>query len=225
MNTVHAQTAASEKAHKKTIALFGGSFDPPHKAHQEIPVFLLERKLVDEVWYVPVKLHPFGKNISADKDRLAMLEKVLEEIRTTHPDLKDKIKINTWELEQQEQSYTIHTLDSFAQEYPDNKFQWVIGSDNLEKFNLWQDYKRILEEYGVFVYPRQGYFIRDLRGGMHYLGDGPFIPISSTEIRKGIQSPKFVASDTSALPEFILPEVAEYATKHRLYKNQKKSLL
>ena len=34
----------------KKIALYGGMFDPPTKAHLKIPMEILDRKLVDEVW-------------------------------------------------------------------------------------------------------------------------------------------------------------------------------
>ena len=56
------------------IALFGGGFDPPHLGHQFITQTLLERQIVEEVWYVPVKQHPFGKQVSADQHRVAMLK-------------------------------------------------------------------------------------------------------------------------------------------------------
>lgn len=205
---------------KTRVALFGGGFDPPHKGHQLIPIFLLDHKLVDEVWYVPVKLHPFGKQVSPDKDRLAMIEAVVAQLKKTHPQYADNIKINTWELDRPDQtaeSYTIRTLDELSQKYPQHTFKFVIGSDNLEKFHLWGDYKRILDEYGVFVYPRVGYFSKALRVGMHFLGDAPLISVSSTQMRQQLQENH---PDAGASSELILPAVTKYATAHHLYQKK-----
>ncbi len=43
------------------VALFGGSFNPPHVAHQMVALYVLETQPVDELWFVPTYAHPFGK--------------------------------------------------------------------------------------------------------------------------------------------------------------------
>ena len=43
------------------VALFGGSFNPPHVAHQLVALYVLETQPVDELWFVPTYAHPFGK--------------------------------------------------------------------------------------------------------------------------------------------------------------------
>jgi nicotinate-nucleotide adenylyltransferase len=56
------------------IALFGGSFNPPHVAHQLVALYVLETQPVDELWFVPTYTHPFGKELAAYDHRLAMCE-------------------------------------------------------------------------------------------------------------------------------------------------------
>ena len=55
----------------RRVGLFGGSFNPPHVAHQLVALYVLET-LVDEVWFVPTYSHPFGKDLAAYDHRIAM---------------------------------------------------------------------------------------------------------------------------------------------------------
>jgi nicotinate-nucleotide adenylyltransferase len=56
------------------VAVFGGSFNPPHAAHQLVALYVLETQPVDELWIVPTFAHPFGKPLAAFEDRVAMCE-------------------------------------------------------------------------------------------------------------------------------------------------------
>ena len=56
------------------VALFGGSFNPPHVAHQLAALYVLETAPVDELWFVPAFEHAFGKPLAPFDDRLAMCE-------------------------------------------------------------------------------------------------------------------------------------------------------
>src|ERR1051326_2001736 len=58
------------------VALFGGSFNPPHVAHQLVALYVLETQPVDELWFVPTYAHPFGKPLAPYADRVAMCELV-----------------------------------------------------------------------------------------------------------------------------------------------------
>src|SRR5204862_8276407 len=59
-------------ASRVRVALFGGSFNPPHIAHQLAALYVLETAPVDELWFVPAYEHAFGKPLAAFDDRLAM---------------------------------------------------------------------------------------------------------------------------------------------------------
>ena len=54
------------------VALFGGSFNPPHVAHQLVALYVLETQPVDELWFVPTFAHPFGKPLAGYEHRIAM---------------------------------------------------------------------------------------------------------------------------------------------------------
>lgn len=198
------------EASRQIIALFGGSFDPPHSAHQHIPLFLLKNKFAQQVWYVPVKHHPFGKTVSSDTDRLAMLELLVTRLKNEHPEFAAQLCIETHELEANQTSYTIDTLEGLAAKFPQYEFRWVVGSDNLAKFNQWDRYQDILHKFGVFVYPRENYPAEPLLPGMVFLLNAPIVKVSSTQVRTQVKGQQPVTA-------LVLPEVAEYIAEHDLY--------
>src|SRR5512146_215517 len=56
------------------VALFGGSFNPPHVGHQLLALYVLETEPVDELWLVPCWRHPFEKELAPFEHRLRMTE-------------------------------------------------------------------------------------------------------------------------------------------------------
>ncbi len=185
------------------VALFGGAFDPPHLGHQFITTTLLTQNLVDEVWYVPVKQHPFGKQMSADTARLDMLRLIV-------PESDPRIKIETYELEKSGISYTLETFQYLSQKYPEHTFSWVIGSDNLPTFYKWLDIHQQLLDYPFFVYPRQGFAMVPLYPNMTPLSGVKEVVLSSTQVRAAAKS-------GSSLTGLVDPAVAQYIEQHQLY--------
>lgn len=45
----------------KKIALFGGSFDPPHLGHQLVISYLMGSQDIDECWVIPAYKHALGE--------------------------------------------------------------------------------------------------------------------------------------------------------------------
>src|SRR6266542_5543401 len=54
------------------VAFFGGSFNPPHVAHQLVALYVLETEPLDELWFVPCWKHPFDKALAPYAERLQM---------------------------------------------------------------------------------------------------------------------------------------------------------
>ncbi len=187
------------------ICVFGGAFDPPHLGHQTVATEIIARKLADEVWFVPTKIHSFGKVMTAPEHRLAMLALIQT----------PQTKIETYELEQSGVSYTFNTLEALAKKYPEHQFSWVIGSDNLAKFHTWgdawgRDYQQLLAAFPFYVYPRHGFPFEPLYPGMTALKELPEITVSSTEVRERI-------AQNQSLAGFVQPAVADYINSHQLY--------
>ncbi|MBD3279610.1 MAG: adenylyltransferase/cytidyltransferase family protein, partial [Candidatus Pacebacteria bacterium] len=108
------------------VVLLGAAFDPAHLGHLQMTKAVLAQQLADQVWLVPTNQHPFGKTLSSAQHRLAMLKLLIAD-----PVVKDQVKIITYELDQDQPSYSLATLQALAQQYPQHQFSWLIGADNL----------------------------------------------------------------------------------------------
>lgn len=181
------------------IILFGGAFDPIHLGHQQVVANILNQHLADQVWYVPTGVHDFDKQMSSAQDRLAMLELVI--VANT--------KIETCEFERKT-SHTFDTLEQLSHQYPEFKFSWLIGSDNLAKFHLWHHWQEMLVKYQFYVYPREGFDFTPIYPGMIPLKDLPKVSISSTQIRNLVKAKKTING-------LVDPKVEEYIIKNNLY--------
>jgi nicotinate-nucleotide adenylyltransferase len=150
----------------KRIALFGGSFNPPHEGHREIARRVAGRKGIDEVWILPVYRHPFGK-------RLAPFSKRLQACRRFFKNLGSKVKVKDLEKRLGGKSWTIRLIRALKKRYPRNSFSLILGSDTYRQRKAWKDFKAIRSEVRLILFPR---------------GPGSPIPdISSTEIRRRLK--------------------------------------
>ncbi|HSA58183.1 MAG TPA: nicotinate-nicotinamide nucleotide adenylyltransferase [bacterium] len=150
-------------AKSKNIAIFGGTFDPPHAGHYEIARRLARRKGVDQVWIVPVYRHAFGK-------KSAPFGKRLSACRAFFKGIGPKVKVKDWERRLGGVSYTVRLLRFLHKRHPDAVFHLAVGSDAYRERRAWKDFKEIERLARLIVFPR---------------GPGSAIPnVSSTEIRR-----------------------------------------
>jgi nicotinate-nucleotide adenylyltransferase len=191
------------------IALFGGTFDPPHLAHTKLVQAVLTQKLVDQVWYVPVAIHQqqFSKSdMLAVEHRLAMLELILT----------DQTKIELFEINSQQPSHTHTTLQQLQKTYPQHQFSFLMGSDQLTKLHLWncdQDqtcFPAVADEFEYRVYPRAGFSLKLPFPNLKIVTGVEPIKLSSTEIREKI-------SRKESVEDMVAPKVLEYISDHQLY--------
>eukprot|EP01039_Chlorochromonas_danica_P017759 gene17759-21219_t len=73
-----------------------------------------------------------------------------------------ELEVSDVELKLPQPSYTIDTLTHLKEKYPQHEFALIMGSDNLVSLPKWKNYKLILRDYQIFVYPRPGYENTDL---------------------------------------------------------------
>lgn len=185
------------------IALFGGAFDPPHQGHQKIADVLIAQHIVDEVWFVPVKKHPFDKFVGEDRHRLAMLKLIVKN--------KQHQRVETYELDNFSKSYSYSTLKFLQTKFPEYTLSWIIGSDNVASFPQWFEFENLLKTFTVFVYPRKGTEHVTLLAGMKWVKEVEPIDISSTIIRHKVQKGESIRG-------LVDPDVERYIADQRLYR-------
>ena len=105
------------------VAIFGGSFNPPHVGHQLLALYVLETAAVDQLWFVPCWKHPFDKALEAFADRLHMCEMAAAA-------LGSRARVSDVEAQLGgEGSRTLMTVKALQASHPDHEFLLVVGAD------------------------------------------------------------------------------------------------
>lgn len=190
------------------IGIFGGSFNPPHKMHKNIAIFLLQNNYIDKVIYVPTGNKYNKKDLIEAKYRLKMLEIMTRNdnrMNTSNYEIKNTL------------TYTYQTLDYFKSIYPNDEIYFICGSDNLKEITTWKNYKYILNNYKLLVIKRNNDNLDEIIKNLDNKGI-VIIKInsedtSSSTIRKDLKSGK----DNSNIDEDIL----KYIKKEKLYISDK----
>lgn len=194
----------------KKIGLFGGTFDPVHNGHLIIAEYLRDELGLAEIWFIPAKIHPLKDNhvITGEVHRLKMLELAVAD--------NPLFSVSRVELERDQVSYTIDTLNTLLERYRDldPKFYFFIGMDNVNDFHRWRQPREILQKCQVVAFGRPGFkpndtvleFIPHIKF-VHV----PLLEISSTFVRQRIRAGRSV--------RYLVPDrVLLYIQQKQLYK-------
>jgi nicotinate-nucleotide adenylyltransferase len=189
------------------IAIFGGSFDPVHKAHIQMAKDVLKvfnlKKLIFVVAYIP----PHKNKQYADiKDRIEMLRLATKNL--------EHVKISLYEAEKQSVVYSYQTLDYFQKIYPLSEIFMVIGSDSLVELPTWVNIDYLTSKYKFIVFKRHGIGID---ANTKYLNrcifvDKKIADFSSTLIRH------YLKNDKAKALKMLCTDVSNYITENVLYK-------
>ena len=187
-------------------ALFFGSFNPVHFGHLNLGEFLVQNNLYDEVWYIVSPCNPLKNQIDLIDENLR-LEMLVGAIKHN-----SKLKASDIEFTMPIPSYTFDTLNHLSHEFPEKKFTLFIGSDNALVFYKWKNYKELLENYDIVVYPRTGYDFSEVSKiyPQMKLINSPVYNISSTQIRTYIKQQKDITN-------LVHPFVNQFIIENNLY--------
>jgi nicotinate-nucleotide adenylyltransferase len=188
------------------LAIFGGSFDPPHVGHLLAAGDACEQLPVDRVVFVPAATQPLkaGRASATAEQRLAMVRLLIAD--------DARFEVSAVEVERGGLSFTVDTLSHFAGRYPAAERFLLLGADVLETFDQWKEPARILQLARPVLMERQQGAARNARtlpaalqgqeAGVVRLSTRR-VDISSTEIRERVRLGKpvrgFVTDDVAAL--------------------------
>jgi nicotinate-nucleotide adenylyltransferase len=164
------------------IGLYFGSFNPLHIGHLIIASYIIDSTELDQIWFVISPHNPLKdkKTLLSNIHRLAMVNIAIED--------NPKFRACDIEFNLPTPSYTINTLAVLKEKYHEKRFHLIMGEDNLESFEKWRNFEKILQNHHLFVYPRQGKDGGELRTHDSVtLVNAPMIEISSSFIRKSIK--------------------------------------
>jgi nicotinate-nucleotide adenylyltransferase len=187
------------------IGLLFGSFNPIHIGHLIIANYMANHTELDKVWMVITPQNPFKKygSLANTYDRLEMVKLAIENA--------ENIEVTDIELKLPQPSYTIDTLTHLKEQYPQHEFALIMGSDNLASLHKWKNYKLILRDHRIFVYPRPGYENADLASHPSVtITMTPLMELSATFIRDALAQRKNV--------QFFVPDpVLKFIESKSLY--------
>lgn len=185
------------------IGLFFGSFNPIHIGHLVIANVMQDRTDLDEVWFVVSPQNPLKKQSALlhEFDRLKMVELAIAD--------HFYFRASDVEFRMPKPSYTVDTLAFLSDKYPQHQFKLIMGGDNLTHFHKWKNHEVLLEQYGLYVYPRPGETKLTEHPNIRYV-EAPLMEISATYIRDSIRQGHSV--------KYLLPEAVEdYIRDKKLY--------
>lgn len=195
----------------KQILLFGGAFDPPHNGHVLVIRQALKQVKFDELWLMPCFSHTFDKKMSPVEDRLAMTTHLADSVSDP------KVMESDFEITRKATGSTYETWLKLTDEYPKSEFSFLIGSDNLPTFTNWANWRELIRVMRFYVYLRAGYPARPWYTGMRLLHSPEVSYVSSTDIRKRLETGKGLPAGKAGIGDLVPEAVEEYIKEKGLY--------
>lgn len=191
----------------KGVALFGGSFNPPTKAHVSVIEQLSDR--FSKVIVMPARISPFktDADVLNGKTRIALLKKICSHLKN--------VEISDYEIKREDVSYTYITLTDLTKKY--DKIFLALGSDNIEELERWKNLDVIFSLSTLYFIPRPYFPVNELQIDILRKLSCPF-EIADFSGEAGCSTLVPVANAFGKLDEVVPPAVARYIRFHRLYK-------
>lgn len=198
---------------KKRVAIFGGTFDPPHLGHFILAEQIKNRFDLSKIIFMPAGKppHKIDKDISPDQDRLRMLKLAVDENK--------KFSLSDWEIKKDGYSYTAKTLSKFVPQLEAEEVFFIIGADSLAEIFKWKEPEYLLSNGKFIVFNRSGYDLKEILKEKRYQPflnniwtyQGLNIEISSSMIREEIRN-------ENSIRYLTLDNIEEYIEKNNLYR-------
>ena len=173
------------------LAVFGGTFSPPHNGHLALCLYARELLHIDRL-VVSVSNNPLKDAPElSDRSRIRMAELLAEEVNKTGA----VAEVCSWEINRGHPSYTIDLIAYLDEIYSSPDITLLIGEDNYLSFRQWKSWEELIRRCTIAVFGRK---TDDEEGagkaGLESLHEKKFrrvdfnLPLSSTAIRLSIMS-------------------------------------
>ena len=135
--------------------LLGGSFNPAHYSHRHISRFAIRALGLKEVWWLVSPGNPLkagAPDMAPLAARLASANRMARRAPIRPTAIEARLGTR----------YTTDTLRALVRLYPNRRFIWIMGADNLAQFHRWRDWRGLARRVTIAVIARPGY-----DGGAH----------------------------------------------------------
>lgn len=185
---------------RAAVALFGGSFNPPHIGHVLSVAYVLSTESVERVVIVPVFEHALGKQLAPYEHRVEMARLAFGWLPRT--------EVSTIESRLGAPSRTLRTIDALEREHPEWGLRLLVGSDILGEIHQWHAHEEIARRAPLLVLDR---------AGAERAGTPALLPeVSSSEVRALLRRLPGTENELAALmPRAVL----DYVVREGLYRS------
>ncbi len=202
---------------KRKIALYGGSFDPPHLGHVMTITSVLNSEMVDEVWLIPTGKHRDKAHHASCDHRKAMVSIML----ATMFGSRVQVHLNTVQIDKPwVMSSSANLIRTMESTHPSFRFFLVIGSDLIRDIPKWDDPKFLMQKNSFLAVRRLGDTVKKPIPPYVSLLDtnqGALTNISSSLVREMVRHGK-------SLEGIVPPAVISHIIRNRLYVGREKPL-
>ncbi len=187
------------------IALFGGTFDPPHIGHLLMAEAAQAQFHLDRVVFLPTGQPPHKSVVTSARHRLAMTRAAVR----GYP----HFSVSAWEAAQKRTVYTYETLAHFKSLWPRAQVHFILGSDSLAQIDRWRQGRTLLKQARFLVVDRLEHRWSALPARVRAQTahvDMPPVAIASHTLRKAIRQKQSVRYQVPAA-------VDRYIHQHHIY--------
>lgn len=201
----------------QTIAVLGGTFDPPHLGHLELARGVADALGLERVFLVPTGNPHFklDEEVAPVAARVAMTKLLAAE--------DERLEVSAIEALRPGVTYTVDTLEELQRLYPGIPIFFIVGGDCAAHIWRWRAADRLAKLCTVVAVERSGYDFtaaqRDLEASglgfdVRYLHlDVP--DVSSTEIRRRVAAGEGLAGLVPASVEAFIRRQGLYRPRPR----------
>lgn len=202
---------------KKRIGIFGGAFDPPHKAHVALAQLALDQLTLDELYVIPTgsAWHKL-RALTAATHRLAMTRLAFQDI--------PRVLVDDRELQRAGPTFTVDTLEALQAENPGAQLFLFMGSDQFAAFKQWHRWQAILELAIICIADRTPSAAAEAQFDAYQEQKTrflqlltPLMPVSATQIRQLLASG---AGKTRDISDLVPEPVARYIAVNDVYSSR-----
>ena len=199
---------------RKSIVIYGGSFNPPHNSHFSIAEQVLNQyEEVEKVIFAPVSDRYPKDSLIENKHRYNMLKIIA--------DKNDRFMVSDIDMHENRSLSTIEVLEEMQKKFPDKEIWALMGSDNLKEIHTWDRAEELVSKYKFLIMEREPDVIENIlnenellkryQSNFTKINQGIKTNFNSRYIRNQIKNNKSI--------RYLVPDqVYQYIKENKLYR-------
>ncbi|MEO6625410.1 MAG: nicotinate (nicotinamide) nucleotide adenylyltransferase [Burkholderiaceae bacterium] len=194
----------------RRVGLFGGAFDPPHRAHRVLVEAALAELRLDRVLVLPTgQAWHKPRDLTDMQHRVAMAQLAFADLAAVQVDLRETLRSGA--------TYTVDTLRELRAEQPGAEFFLIIGQDQAEALHQWRAWEVVVQLAIICVALRPNASGAPPRYAPPCGLEHRFVPLLAPAMAVSATAIRAKSARGEPLVPLVCDAVARYIALHRLY--------